>query len=74
MFDGPNNNVLVGMQCPNADCESFAPLRIDVTATADVYDDGTDPMTFTDVDWEEGSFCKCMTCGFLGTVREFHTA
>jgi hypothetical protein len=73
MFEGPNNNVLAGLQCPNTDCGAYAPFRIDVTAVVDVYDDGSDPMTFTEVDWHDGNFCKCLTCGFHGEVREFRT-
>ena len=68
-----NDNCLGGMRCP--ECGSQGPFGIGVTAWApSVSDDGFDVGTLTDIEWDEGSACRCDACGYDGTVADFHFA
>ena len=62
-----NTNCLAGMRCPK--CRSLGAFVIAVTASATVYDDGTDDIT--DVEWEGESGCVCKDCGHAATVNDF---
>ena len=62
-----NENCLLEMSCP--ECHSRGPFRIGISAIAVVHDDGTDEIT--DPEWDNDSYCACMSCPFEGTVRGF---
>jgi hypothetical protein len=64
----PNDNVLIGISCPN--CKSEGPFDIDCTARFTVWDDGTN-LEYGVLDWEDNSLCSCKNCGFKGKVYNF---
>jgi hypothetical protein len=64
-----NTNCLEGMACP--ECKSLGPFKIAVTSMATVTDDGTDE--FEDIEWDDGSYCRCIECENDGIVENFKT-
>jgi hypothetical protein len=65
-----NDNCLAGMRCPS--CGAEEPFRVGVTPTLVMWDDGSDPEAqLGDLDWEEWSYCKCITCDYEGQVQDF---
>jgi hypothetical protein len=64
-----NTNILEGMRCPQ--CGSLGPFLIQVTTTANMYDEGADDIG--DLEWEDDSSCACTAddCLFDGTVADF---
>lgn len=62
-----NINCLAGMRCPN--CKSHGPFEIYACALFTVHDDGTDD--YTDLEWNNGSFCFCPHCQHEGYVFSF---
>jgi hypothetical protein len=64
-----NVNCLKGLRCPNEDCRSYGPFRIEVTTIMTVCDDGTDD--YGNVEWEDGSYIQCVMCSEEGSVHEF---
>jgi len=64
----PNDNVLIGMECPK--CKSEGPFNIECTATFTVWDDGTD-LEYSELDWEDSATCICKNCGFEGKAFDF---
>lgn len=65
----PNTNVLAGLACPNTDCRSVGPFRIQAEAYFEVGDDGASE--FTELDFRDDSFMKCIRCGDEGAVNHF---
>lgn len=65
----PNTNVLQGLACPNPDCNSTGPFRIQAEALFEVRDDGASE--FTELDWGDVSFMSCVACGDESTVDHF---
>lgn len=63
-----NSNCLAGFRCPK--CSSIGPFRIVVTTLALVTDDGTED--FQGADWDDDSYCHCVSCQHDGIVEEFH--
>jgi hypothetical protein len=55
------------MACPK--CKGEGPFQIEVWTWMTVYDDGTD-FTGGDTDWDGTSECRCVACGFFGTVKD----
>jgi hypothetical protein len=47
----------------------LGPFRILVTAVAVMYDDGAEDVT--DIGWESGTTCTCISCKFASTVEGF---
>lgn len=64
-----NSNCLEGMQCPK--CGSLEPFAIEVSTVTLMYDDGSDGCR--DMDFGDGSYCRCNMCDFEGVVENFHT-
>lgn len=64
-----NENCLAGMRCPKRACKSEGPFAIVVAAIAEVHDDGTEE--FSDVEWDDDSYCRCKACGYEGIVADF---
>ena len=63
----PNENCLAEMKCPN--CGSEGPFYIRAESTFLVSDDGTDE--YEDVEWFDGSRCRCKACEFSASVMRF---
>jgi hypothetical protein len=66
----PNVNCLEGMRCPNPNCGSYGPFRIDASVTVTVTDEGTED-DGSDYEWNRDSFCHCPECGQPGTIKTF---
>ena len=62
-----NTNCLAGIQCP--ECNALEPFNISVTTCATFYDDGTDDVG--DMEFDDDSFCRCMSCHKVGVVADF---
>lgn len=65
----PNTNVLAGLACPNPECGSVGPFCIQAEAYFEVSDDGASE--FTELDFREDSFMKCVRCSDEGSVAYF---
>lgn len=64
-----NTNVLAGLACPNPECRSVGPFRIQAEALFEVSDDGASE--FTELDFRADSFMACVACGDEGSVAHF---
>lgn len=62
------NNCLKGFKCPN--CGADFEFVIEAKASFTVRDDGTD-YDYSDVEWDDDSFCRCGSCGKQGKVKDF---
>lgn len=62
-----NENCLDGMRCP--DCGSLGAFSIAGRAFFEVSDDGTED--YSDVAWDNTSYCECTDCHFEGVVADF---
>lgn len=65
-----NNNCLAGIKCPK--CNSEGPFFIIATAVFEVHDDGTE--SYSDVDWDGKSHCRCRECDYAAAVGDFREA
>lgn len=63
----PNTNCLEGIACPV--CHSKEPFLIEMTATIQIWDDGTE--AHGDTTWEDTSPITCCECGHEGVVKDF---
>ena len=59
-----------GLACPA--CQSDERLQVQVTTTADLSTDGSEPTS--DHGWHDGSFICCRACNHTGTVKAFTAA
>jgi hypothetical protein len=68
-----NVNCLEGFECPK--CGILEPFWIDVVVTRSVLmtDEGTIDEESSSTDWDQDSNCRCIACGFEGTVKQFQT-
>jgi len=64
-----NTNCLEGMQCPDEECKSYGPFRIEVVTVVTMYDNGSG--NTEDMDWGDDSFCECKECRLSGKVKDF---
>jgi len=67
VFNGPNENCLSGMACP--ECKSKGPFRIVSTCWAEVHDDGIEDTC--EHEWDEESRCVCARCKHDAKVKDF---
>jgi hypothetical protein len=68
MMDGPtNSNCLEGMRCPK--CKSDGPFSIVSSCVAEWTDDGTEDIH--DVEFDDDSNCRCVSCMHSATVDDF---
>jgi len=68
-----NDNCLAGMACPNPECKSAGPFRIEISVLVTVGDDGFDYSDAGDSDWTDESWCACVECDHAATVGDFST-
>jgi len=66
-----NKNCLDGAQCPNWKCGSFGPFWIHIDASIEVWDDGTDSDTLSNIEWDSDSACQCCECKWQGKYGDF---
>jgi hypothetical protein len=71
MNEHPNTNVLEGFRCPNPDCGSYGPFKIEVKQYVVVHDDGTD-LPEGDTEWDDENYCQCCECDHEATVKAFN--
>jgi len=64
-----NQKLLLGIQCPNDDCNSFGPFRINGFL---MEDDGNPDGD--EVQWDKDSPIVCPRCGAEATVEHFSNA
>lgn len=62
-----NENCLSGTKCPQ--CGSEGPFSIRAEANFLVTDDGTEE--YSDVDWYDTSYCRCVECQYSACVENF---
>ena len=63
-----NTNCLKGFQCPK--CKAYEPFVIEVTTFVVFNDDGSD-YDHDGYEWNENSYCRCVSCGKDGIVEKF---
>jgi len=65
----PNENNLVGFQCP--ECQSYGPFWIEITTTVLMDDEDGTIDEEGHQGWEDDSDCRCDKCEHDGTVKDF---
>ena len=62
-----NHNCLKGIRCPQ--CGNEERFVIGAEAFFSVTDNGTEG--YEDVEWDDGSYCRCVKCGKSGVLADF---
>ena len=72
-----NDNYIEGMRCPNPECQSEGPFRIELDS---VLEPQIAIVSEQDIDhsdaieqWGDQSWCSCAECGYAATVGDFST-
>ncbi len=67
-----NTNCLTGIKCPK--CDALEPFDISARTNVIMFDDGSDPEdSHGDLEWDNDSFCLCLSCRHRGKVIDFRT-
>ncbi len=64
-----NSNCLEGLQCPK--CGNHEKLVIQCKAMFYVEEDGTDPIDYSEIVWDENSYTECFECAYHGPNSSF---
>jgi len=65
-----NANCLEGMRCP--ECGATEPFRIEIKPiTLTFFDSGQGCDEGFDTQWDDESYCKCVSCDCEGVVKDF---